>query len=78
VEEEFHEVRGSKVARIALPYTNRGGGEQHFALCPTPLPLGGSYVQISGLVAYIRNIIPDDMGIPWLAPLANRGGAMLG
>ena len=28
------------------------------------MPQGGSYVQVSGLGSYIRNIIPDDMGIP--------------
>src|SRR5215212_5948939 len=39
-----------------------------------PMLQGVSYVQNSAV--YIRNIIPDDMSIPWLAVLADRGGAM--
>ena len=39
---------------------------------------GSSYVHWTTSLPslYIRNIIPDDMGIPSLAPLADRGGAM--
>jgi hypothetical protein len=41
------------------------------------MPQGLSYVQEGhDLVLYIRNIIPDDVGI-LLEPLAYRGGAML-
>jgi hypothetical protein len=46
------------------------------SLCPSPMPQGVSYVQISGLVVYIRNIIPDDRGILRRRSWAYRGGAM--
>jgi hypothetical protein len=52
------------VRPFALPHPNAAG----VILCTTgPQPL----------VLYIRNIIPDDMGIPSPAVLAYRGGAML-
>jgi hypothetical protein len=37
------------------------------------MPQGVSYVQVSGLVVYIRNIIPDDMSTPLLEYLALSG-----
>jgi hypothetical protein len=40
---------------------------------PGPMPQGVSYVQVSGLGAYIRNIIPDDVGIIRLEHLALSG-----
>jgi hypothetical protein len=41
------------------------------SLCPAPMPQGVSYVRRVNL--YIRNLIPDDMGIPSLAVLALSG-----
>jgi hypothetical protein len=38
---------------------------------------GDSYVQIRGLVVYIRNIIPDDRGILRRRSWADADGAML-
>jgi hypothetical protein len=45
---------------------------------PGPLPQRVSYVQVSGLELYIRNIIPDDMGIPSPAALALIGAGLCG
>ena len=47
-------------------------GLRPFAL-PGPMLQGVSYVQVSGLVSYIRNIMPDDMGIPLLGYRALSG-----
>src|SRR5829696_8994118 len=47
-----------------------------FSFAPGPMQQGVSYVQISGLGVYMRNIIPDDVSIPSSASLPYRGGAM--
>ena len=44
------------------------------SLCPGPMLQGVSYVHHAN--KYIRNTIPDDVGIPSSVSLAYRGGAM--
>jgi hypothetical protein len=47
------------------------------SLCPVPMPQGVSYVQISGLLEYIRNLIPIGIGLPCQRSWAVWTGAML-
>src|ERR687898_53964 len=54
-------------------YTRSGAPALRFA----PPQQGVSYVHISGLESYMRNIIPDDRALPSPAFLACRGGASL-